>query len=308
MNGTLETSVFITIIILSLGMVGPLLAAMYFMDDIAKVSSIMNDIGSVLDEPEQFRPKVPATLYGRDISLEKVSFSYGKKEVLHDINLKIPARSVTAFVGPSGSGKSTIAKLIASLWDANSGCITIGDTDVKNIPQTQLMNLIAYVSQDNYLFNESIMDNIRMGNQEATDGEVIAAAKSSGCHDFIVHLENGYQTIAGDAGNHLSGGERQRVAIARAMLKKADIVILDEATAYTDPENESTIQRAVAKFIENKTLIVIAHRLSTITDSDQIIVVESGNIIAHGRHEQLLESCPLYKKMWMAHINAKDVA
>ena len=183
----------------------------------------------------------------------------------------------------------------------------VGGYDIRNISQSQLSQSIAYVAQDNYLFNETIMENIRFGKKDATDDEVIQVSKNSGCDDFIQHLQNGYQTIVGGSGAHLSGGERQRIAIARAMLKDAPIVILDEASAYIDPENESLIQNSVSKLVAGKTLIVIAHRLSTITDADQIILVNQGKIEAEGTHENLLLVSTLYKGMWEAHIGGKDV-
>lgn len=307
-NGTLTAPTFITVMILALGIMAPLLSAMYYTDDIAKIGTVIGDIGAVLDVPEQVRPTQRADLQGTDIALDNVAFSYGGEEVLHGVSLAIPAGSVTALVGPSGGGKSTIAKLIASFWDVNGGSVAVGGVDVKDIPADQLMETIAYVAQDNYLFDESVLENIRMGRPSATDDEVKAAAKAAGCHDFIMELEHGYDTGAGGAGGHLSGGERQRIAIARAMLKNAPIVILDEATAYTDPENEAVIQTAVAKLVEEKTLIVIAHRLSTITDSDKIAVIENGRVLAEGRHEELLKSCGLYRSMWEAHISAKDAA
>ena len=308
MQQTLQASTFITITILSLGVVGPLLAVVYSTDDIAKIGSIVGDIGKILDEPEQIRPTGNVTLHGRDIELQDVSFAYADVEVLHNLRLSIPAGSVTALVGPSGGGKSTIAKLIASLWDVHGGSVKVGGVDVRDIPQHQLMDVLCYVSQDNYLFNESIMENIRLGNPSASDEEVIDVAKASGCHDFIRNLEHGYHTVVGDAGSHLSGGERQRIAIARAMMKNADIIILDEATAYTDPESEAVMQQAVGKLVEGKTLIVIAHRLSTITNSDAIVVVENGRILASGTHEDLLHNCALYAQMWEAHISARDAA
>jgi len=307
LRGTLEASAFVTITILSLGVVGPLLAVVYSTDDVAKIGSIVGDIGKILDEPEQVRPTEAVELSGRNIDIREVTFAYGDVEVLHNISLSIPEGSVTALVGPSGGGKSTIAKLVASLWDVRSGSIKVGSVDVRAIPHYQLMEVLCYVSQDNYLFNESVMDNIRLGKPSASDEEVMRVAKLSGCHDFIMHLEQGYHTVVGDAGNHLSGGERQRIAIARAMMKNADIIILDEATAYTDPESEAVMQQAVAKLIEGKTLIVIAHRLSTITNSDTIVVVEDGRILASGTHEHLLADCSLYAQMWDAHVSAKDV-
>lgn len=306
MRGTLTASDFITIIILSFGIMGPLNAAINFTQDIANMGTIVGDVGRVLNEPEMDRPPSKNQLCGSDIKLENVCFGYKEKEVLHHINLSIPAGTVTALVGPSGSGKSTIAKLIASQWDVKEGAVYFGGTDIRNIPLSQLMEHITYVSQDNYLFDDTVRNNIRMGRSDASDEEVEAAAKASGCHEFILRLEHGYDTKVGDAGGHLSGGERQRIAIARAMLKNAEIVILDEATSYTDPENEAVIQEAVARLIKGRTLIVIAHRLSTITDADNIVVVEKGQITAQGKHEELLKSCGLYQKMWAAHNDARD--
>ena len=220
--------------------------------------------------------------------------------------MELKAGTVNAIVGPSGSGKSTIAKLIASLWDVDSGSIKIGGVDVKELAFADFNRKIAYVAQDNYLFNETVRENIRQGNPDATDEQIIEVTKKSGCYEFIMQLENGFDTVVGGAGGHLSGGERQRISIARAMLKDAPIVILDEATAYTDPENEAILQNSIAKLVAGKTLIVIAHRLSTVKDSDQIFVVNDGNVTAHGTHEELLMSCSLYKEMWNAHISVKD--
>ena len=227
-------------------------------------------------------------------------------EVLHGVSMKIPEGSFVALVGPSGSGKSTIARLIAALWDVTDGSISIGGSDICNIPQEAYADKVAFVSQDNYLFNMTVRENIRLGRPSATDQEVEEAAKMSGCHDFILSLEKGYETMVGSSGGHLSGGERQRISIARAMLKAAPVVILDEATAYTDPENEAVIQRSVSKLTEGKTLIVIAHRLSTIVDADRIYVVKDGRIHEQGTHEELLAHHDLYEKMWKAHMEVKD--
>lgn len=308
MNGSLSMAHFIQIIILSLGIMPPIVAAFSYTDDLAKIRVVVDDITSVLDRPELVRPSQPVRLDGYEVELKDVCFGYNEKQVLNDVNLNIRPGAVTALVGPSGGGKSTIAKLISSLWDADSGAITIGGAEIKNIPLEQLNSVVAYVAQDNYLFDDTVRNNIRMGRLSATDAEVEQAARASGCHDFILQLEHGYETVAGGAGGHLSGGERQRIAIARAMLKDAPIVILDEATAYTDPENEAVIQSAVAKLVQGKTLIVVAHRLSTITDSDQIAVVEAGCILATGTHGELLQTCALYKNMWEAHIDARDTA
>ena len=234
-------------------------------------------------------------------------FGYHKdKEILHDVSLHIPQKGMTALVGPSGSGKSTLAKLAAGFWDAESGSITMGGHDLKEIPLTQLYDQVAFVSQDNYLFDDTIRENIRMGRMNATDAEVEAAAHDAGCDSFIKNLENGFDTRVGGGGTHLSGGERQRIAIARAMLKNAPIIVLDEATAYIDPENEAVIQSAVARLVKDKTVIVIAHRLSTITGADNIVVLKDGRIEAQGKHEELLASSPLYRDMWQAHMGTKE--
>ena len=213
---------------------------------------------------------------------------------------------MTALVGPSGSGKSTLAKLISRFWDVQAGAITIGGVDIRELPAEELMEQISYVSQDNFLFNMSLRENIRIGRPEATDAEVARAAAQAGCDEFISRFPQGYDTQAGDAGARLSGGERQRLAIARMILKDAPIVILDEATAFTDPENEDKLQRSIDELTKGKTLIVIAHRLSTIMYADQILVLQDGKISSAGTHEQLLDNSPLYLDMWKAHINAMD--
>ena len=307
MHGTLSAETFLAIIVLSFGVMQPLITAFSYTDDIAQVTTIVGEVAEVLSGEDMQRPesaeKLPAD---NSIELKNVRFAYHDKEVLHGINLHIAPGTVNALVGLSGSGKSTIARLIASLWDVKDGTIKLGGVDIRTLPLAECTKRIAYVSQDNYLFDLSVIDNIRMGKKGATDEEVIDAAKKCGCHEFIMGLENGYQTICGASGGHLSGGERQRISIARAMLKDAAIVILDEATSYTDPENEAVIQSALAKLVRGKTLLVIAHRLSTIADAGQIIVVNHGKIEATGTQSELLASCPLYQTMWEAHISVKD--
>lgn len=316
--GGLSAAHFFTIVVLSLGLTGPLLAAMSFVDELAVVNTNVGEIAEILEAPELNRPEEETLLEGREIRLKKVSFSYGKDtgEILHGIDLTIKPGTVTALVGPSGSGKSTIAKLIAGFWDVSEGAVTLGGADLRQIPFDQLNRQIAYVSQESYLFDRTVRENIRMGNLSATDAEVEAAAKAAGCDEFIRALDQGYDTVCGEGGGHLSGGEKQRISIARAMLKDAPIIILDEATASVDPENEAVIQRAISALIrgkdtlgtsgnhpadERKTLIVIAHRLSTVADADQIVVVDQGHIAGRGTQKELLDICPLYAQMWQAY-------
>lgn len=306
-NGSLAIADFILCIILSLGLTTPLITVMSYSDDIGRLRTILNEVTDVLLWEELSRPgndlKEPEDY---SVRLEDVTFGYKEKEVLHGINMEIRQGTVNALVGPSGSGKSTIAKLIASLWDTKSGKIKIGSVDIRDLSLEEYNKKVAYVSQDNYLFDDTIRENIRMGRMDATDSEVEEVARKSGCHDFIMQLEKGYDTVVGGAGGHLSGGERQRIAIARAMLKDAPIIILDEATAYTDPENEAVIQSSVAKLVRGKTLIVIAHRLSTIADADRIFVIDDGRIVEEGTHKKLLENGKLYAKMWESHIGVKN--
>ena len=307
-GGTLSSSHFVMIIILSVGLVTPLITLMSYGDDIQTMGTIMGEVRTLLEAPEMERPKEGDSPEKNDLALRDVRFSYKDKEVLHGISMEIPAGSFIALVGPSGSGKSTIARLIASLWDVESGGIFLGGKDIREISQEIYAEKFAFVSQDNYLFNMSVRENIRLGSPAATDTEVEEVARKAGCHDFILSLEKGYDTMVGSSGGHLSGGERQRISIARAMLKAAPIVILDEATAYTDPENEALIQRSVSKLTEGKTLIVIAHRLSTIIDADKIFVIEDGRIHDSGTHEELLSRGGLYSAMWKAHEEVKDNA
>ncbi len=308
-NGSLSPENFITCVLLSAGLVTPLIVAFSYMDDMAKMNAIFGEVTEILERKDMVRPEVVTEVpSGSDIVLKDVRFTYKDKEVLHGINMEIRQGEVNAIVGPSGSGKSTVARLIDSLWDVDSGTITYGGVDIRKLPLDYYMGKIAYVAQDNYLFDMTIRENIRLGKAGATDEEVIAAAKATGCHDFIMGLEKGYDTEVGGAGGHLSGGERQRICIARAMLKDAPVVIMDEATAYTDPENEALVQESVAKLVKGRTLIVIAHRLSTIKDADKIFVINDGNVAAVGTHDELLKESKLYRNMWEAHSIARDDA
>lgn len=306
-SGSLSAEVFISVIILSLGIAGPLLETINFVDGLAKIGTIANSINLILEGKEQKHSDREVTIQQYNIDLQNVKFGYEEeKEILHGISLNIKEGTTVAFVGPSGSGKSTLAKLIAGYWDITEGNINIGGYNLNEIPLKQLYSLTAFVSQDNFLFNESIRENIRMGNPSASDKEVEDIAKKSGCHDFIMKMEHGYDTVVGSSGSHVSGGERQRISIARAMLKNAPIVILDEATSYIDPENEVIIKQALSKLVKDKTVIIIAHRLSTITDAEQIFLIENGKLVSYGKHDELLKGCELYRNMWNAHIGTKD--
>lgn len=309
MNHKISLPVFIACIVIPIGFIAPLMKLAFGSEQLTTIAANLKPVREFLAIPEQSRPKQKAELDGSAYSFEEVSFSYDEsKEVLHRVSFRTEPETMTAIVGPSGSGKSTIAKLMAGFWDATEGVVRYGGKDIREIPFDQMMGEISYVAQDNFLFDKSIRENIRMGNPKATDEQIEEAAKAANCHDFILQLPQGYNTPAGDAGDRLSGGERQRITIARAMLKESSVVILDEATAYADPESEAQIQEAVGRLVQGKTLIVVAHRLSTIQNAQQILVVDKGRIIASGTQKQLLNECPLYRTMWEQHIGAADFA
>ena len=308
-NGSISPAELAMGIILSLSIVGPLMKATTFINEAKSMEYAVEAANELLNLPVLPDSGKIVSIPHNDIALKHVTFSYDgseQNEVLHDVNLELPEESFTALVGPSGGGKSTIARLIARFWDVTGGSITIGGKNVKELSIRQLSELVSFVTQDNFLFNCSLKENIRLGNPNATDEEVYAAAKAACCDEFIVRLDKGYDTPAGDAGKRLSGGEKQRIAIARAILKNAPIVILDEATAFTDPQNEDKIQKSIMAVSKGKTLLVIAHRLSTIQNADQIVVLKKGRIVDCGKQEELLKRCPLYADMSKAHIGAKN--
>lgn len=297
-------------VMLSMSMVTSLGQIEVFMNSIKEVQLTVEELQTYLEMPELPEPEKPAALRDCSVELKKVHFSYSKDsgDVLRGIDLRLPAGSFTALVGPSGGGKSTVARLIARFWDVTEGEILVGGVKITDMPLSQLSDTVSFVTQDNFLFRCSLKENIRLGNPAASDSEVYAAARAAQCDEFIRKLPQGYDTPAGEAGKRLSGGEKQRIAIARMILKNAPVVIMDEATAFTDPENEDKIQRSISALTKGKTLLVIAHRLSTIRNADNIVVLKNGRIEAQGKQEELLETCPLYRKMWEAHIGAKDWA
>ena len=310
-TGVLDPAQVTLCLMMALGIVAPLMSATAFINSMKSMQFAVKDTRELLNLPQLSQVKQNAPLDDCNIQLKDVSFSYGGsdgKEVLRHLNLTIPQGKFTALVGPSGGGKSTIARLAARFWDVTGGSITLGGRDIRELPLKQLSREISFVTQDNFLFDCSLKENIRLGRPGASDEEVFAAARAAQCEEFIGRLEHGWDTAAGDAGKQLSGGERQRIAIARAILKDAPIVILDEATAFTDPENEDKIQRSIMALSKGKTLLVIAHRLSTIQNADQIVVLEKGQIVDRGTQRELLDRCPLYQTLWAAHVGARSWA
>ncbi len=312
-DGSLSPAELTLCIILSLSIIAPVTWFTVAVNDWKAIEYAIKDINQLLELPELSQPsEAPDTgsFKSFEVELKGVSFSYKEADgdILHGIDLKLPEGSFTALVGPSGGGKSTVARLIARFWDVREGSVTIGGTDIRTIPLSRLSQLVSFVTQDNFLFNCSLLDNIRLGRPSASDDEVYAAAEAAQCEEFISGLEHGWETLAGEAGGKLSGGERQRIAIARAILKNAPIIILDEATAFTDPENESKLQHSIAELAKGKTLLVIAHRLSTIRNADQIVLMDHGKIVAKGTQEELLANSQLYRDMWQAHIGARTWA
>lgn len=307
MNGSIEVGNLIMCVLLSYACYKPLIKAMSHMDTMANVRVVIDEIKNVMELPELERGNREENIRLYDINFENVCFAYNdEKKVFDNLSFSAKENKLTAIVGYSGGGKSTIAKLIAGYWNINKGKISIGNVNLKDVSLEKNMELVTYVSQENYLFRKSIIDNMRMANQNASIEEIKDACKKASCHDFIMSLSNGYETIIGESGSNLSGGERQRLTIARALLKDSPIVLLDEATAYSDPDNEAEIQKSIDALVENKTVIMIAHRLSTIIGADKIIVLNNGEIEAEGTHKELLGKSETYAKMWKSHISLSN--
>lgn len=300
-NKSLSFEIFLFSVFITLGIGTPILKFTEFMDNIFHIKNGNRLVKEVLSIPNLTQSKNRCYPKNYEIEFHNVSFAYEDKTVLNKISLTFPENKKTAIVGPSGSGKSTIANLIARFWKVNEGSISLGGIDYNDIPLDILMENINYVTQDTFLFNISIKDNIKIGNPKSGDDEIIRASKIALCDEFIRELEYGYDTKVGDTGSKLSGGQRQRIVIARAILRNAPILILDEATAFTDMENQSKLQQSLAALCKDKTLIIIAHRLSTVKDCDQIIVINDGKVEGTGTHDRLLEISEVYKKMWEIH-------
>lgn len=305
-------AVYLFFIILGPGVATPIYKLTFLGSSTKEIDEGVTRLDRIFSEktmPESLNPQKP---HGYDITFTDVSFAYENKteatrtDALHHINFTARAGEITALVGSSGSGKSTIANLIPRFWDVEQGEIKIGGTNVKNIATEQLMDLVSFVFQDSFLFFDTIYENIRVGNPHATREQVIAAAQAAQCDEFIQHLPKQYDTIIGEEGVYLSGGEEQRISVARAILKNSPILVLDEATAFADPENEYKMQLAIQKLIRDKTVIIIAHRLSSILSANRIVVLKEGCVVQQGTHEELCRQEGVYKKMWDAYTDASQ--
>ncbi|GAB7016686.1 ABC transporter ATP-binding protein [Methanogenium cariaci] len=304
-TGSLELPVLILFLILGVGYMYGMMKMMMFAGFWRQINEGVERIDAILNEPDLPSPQNPKIPDEYSVRFNEVKFAYGKNPVLTGVSFDAPAGTVTALVGPSGAGKSTAAQLIPRFWDVDAGSISIGGVDIREIDPEKLMDMVSFVFQDLFMFHDTIEENIRMGNAQVAKEEVIAAARAAQADDFIRSLPDGYDTITGSGGTYLSGGEQQRIILARAILKNAPIIVLDEATAFADPENESRIQEAFSHLMREKTVIIIAHRLSTIADANQIVVIDDGRVAECGHHEELLEKDGLYARMWNAHISAR---
>lgn len=275
---------------------GPILAILANLSSLLNLNVVTERLRTLLSTPAMDGQE--KTVLNGDITLSHVTFAYNEEAVIKDFSCTISEGSVTALVGPSGSGKSTIAGLIARFWDVQQGAICVGGQDIRSIEPESLMAHLSFVFQDVTLFNDTVMNNIRLGDPQASDDAVIAAAKAAYCDEFVRALPQSYETVLGENGSTLSGGERQRISIARALLKNAPIILLDEATASLDPENEVLVQKALAKLVEGKTVVMIAHRLRTVADADQILVLENGELVEQGTHAALMEKHGLYQRLY----------
>ena len=312
-TGHVDTSTLLFFFIVGLGFTLPLLRVLTVMTQLAYLglgARLVRELDQAEVLPEATRP---VALAGARIEVEGVGFAYPvdgetPRRVLDDVSFEAEPGTVTALVGPSGAGKSTLARLLARFWDADDGSIRVGGADVREMPLSQLMDQIAFVFQETFLFDDSVAANLRIARPDATDEEVVEAARAAQAHEFILSLPDGYDTRLGESGARLSGGERQRLAVARAILKDAPIVILDEATAYADPENEVALQAALDRLAAGRTVIAIAHRLSTVAGADQTLVLDEGRIVERGRHDDLITQGGLYARMWDAFSAASEIA
>lgn len=297
-SGRTDPNDLVLFLVIGLGYGAPIvrLRRIWFqLNTITYSSGVVDEMLQAESQPE---PLGPRTAEGATVTFENVSFGYGESTVLHDVSFVVPAGSLTALVGPSGSGKSTIARLVPRFWDVDDGRVSIGGVDVRELPIERLLSSISFVFQDVFLFRDTIAANLRIGNRTATDDELVVAARAANAHDFIVAFPDGYETVVGTRGARLSGGQRQRIAIARALLHDAPIVVMDEATAFVDPDSEAIVRESLRVLSENRTVIVVAHRLTSIANADQILVIDDGQIAERGTHQSLLAEDGVYAQLW----------
>ena len=298
LKGMVSMADLTLVLCMSFGIGGPLLKALNFGSVLPQINYKIEALEKMTSAPDLKQTQDAFTGKNHSIDMKHVCFGYNEKEVIHDVSLQIDEGNMVAFVGESGSGKSTLAKLLVHFYDVNAGSICIGGQDITQMSLEALNNEISYVSQEQFLFNTTLLENVRMAKPEASDAEVIEACRKTQCFEFLDKLPHGLNSMAGDSGKLLSGGERQRISLARAILKDAPIVVLDEATAFIDPENEEKMNLAIREVIKDKTVIVIAHKLHSITNADQICVIDQGKIAASGTHEELLKTCEEYANLW----------
>ena len=306
LNNNLSIDVFLFTIMLNLSLGTPFIKFINFLPFIPNVSFAVENLEEIFVKEgvcQGLRTELPKDF---TIKFDNITFAYDEKEIIKGVSLELKPNTLTALVGESGSGKSTLAKLLMHFWDVKTGSITLGGVDIREYTNEAFMSMVSYVSQDTHLFSGTIAQNIEMGKKGATREEIIKVCKLSACHEFIMNLENGYDTEIGDLGGKLSGGERQRLTIARALLKDAPIIIMDEATAFADAENESLIQSALSVLLKDKTAIIIAHRLNTIVNANNIVVLEDGYINSQGIHQDLLKDSKLYQRLWKLSESAMD--
>ena len=295
-NGRIELLTLLMFLLMSTKIYGPFLAVLSQLSSLLNLSVVTSRMRTLLSTPAMGGEGEAAS--GCGISMKHVTFGYDNEDVINDMSIDIPEGSVTALVGASGSGKSTVSKLLARFWDVNDGRISLGGKDIRTLSPDSVMKKMSFVFQDVTLFNDTVFNNIKIGSPTATDEQVYAAARAAYCDEFVSALPQGYDTVLGENGGTLSGGERQRISIARALLKNAPVIMLDEATASLDPENEVLIQKALARLVRGKTVIMIAHRLKTVVDSDNIIVLDDGKVREQGTHPQLMEKNGIYRKLF----------